>query len=217
MIVAADSAGASATSEPRPLLALLCVAAWAGAASSAGPLGAWPALGGAALLLGAAVLLLDGASSRRILRPRLRLVVLGALAGGAMALATHLAYPPLSRVAPFVGQDAATLYSSFRLPPLGLAALALTPVILGEELVWRGVVQSALVERLGPKTGVAAAAALYALTLAPLGSPVLALAALVLGLGWGALRQATGSLVPALVAHLAWNFVVLLWLPLVAG
>lgn len=215
--MAPDSAVAGATPAPRPLLALLCVAAWTGAASSAGPLGVWLALGGAALVLGAAVLLLDGASSRRALRPTLRLVLIGALAGIAMAAITHLAYPPISRIAPFVGRDAAALYSSFRLPPLGLAALALTPVILGEELVWRGVVQSALVRRLGPKAGVAAAAALYALTLAPLGSPVLALAALVFGLGWGVLRQATGSLVPPLVAHLAWDFIVLLWLPLVAG
>ena len=49
---------------------------------------------------------------------------------------------------------------------------------------------------------------------APLGSPSLVLAALSCGLVWGALRAATASLVPTLVAHLLWDFVVLLWLPL---
>lgn len=99
-------------------------------------------------------------------------------------------------------------------PSLVVASVALVPVIVGEELVWRGVVQASLVQRLGASRGVALAAVVYALVHAPLGSPVLVAVAFFCGLAWGALRATTASLVPGLVAHLLWDVLVLLWLPL---
>ena len=87
-------------------------------------------------------------------------------------------------------------------------------MILGEELVWRGVVQTALMRRLGPWPAVPVGALSYTLAHAPLGSPVLLVVALSCGVVWGALRAASGSLVPTLVAHLLWDLLVLLWLPL---
>lgn len=195
-------------------LALGCVAAWLAAASSARLLGIWLAIGGAAVVLGIAVLVLDRAASRATLRPSLRLVLLGTVVGGMMTAATHLLYPLLIATAPFIARDTAFLYSAFRAPSLAIASLALVPVILGEELVWRGVVQAALVQRCGSWAGISLTAAAYALAHAPLGSPVLVLAALLCGLCWGALRIASGSLVPTLVAHLLWDALVLLWLPL---
>ena len=46
------------------------------------------------------------------------------------------------------------------------------------------------------------------------GSPVLVAVAFFCGLAWGTLRATTASLVPTLVAHLLWDVLVLLWLPL---
>lgn len=195
-------------------LALACIAVWVAAASSTGPLGIWPAIGGAAVALGGAALVLDGAASRRILRPSPRRVLLGASLGCAMTASTYLLYPLLVRGAPLIADDTSLLYAAFRAPSLPVASLALAPVILGEELVWRGVVQAEAVRRLGPWPGVALAALAYALAHAPIGSPLLVLVALPCGLFWGALRAASASLVPALVAHLVWDFTVLLWLPL---
>lgn len=208
-------AGAPAPAES-PLFPLGCVAVWAAAAASGRLLGIWTALGAASLALGIAVFLAGGAAARKLLQPRLLHVLAGAAAGGAMAAATYLLYPPLVRVAPFLGGDLAHLYSAFRAPSRAVVALALAPVVLGEELVWRGVVQTAAAGFTGPARGVALSAVLYALALAPLGSPVLVLAALACGLCWSALRAATGSLVPPLVAHLVWDSVVLLWLPLIS-
>ncbi len=165
-------------------------------------------------MLGLAVLLLDRRASTELLRPSPRLVLLGATAGGLMAAATHLLYPPLARLLPFVATDAAQLYAAFRAPSLLVASLALLPVILGEELVWRGVVQGSLVRRLGAVKGVTLAAVVYALVHVPLGSPVLVAAAFGCGLAWGALRVRTASLVPTLLSHLLWNGLVLVWLPL---
>lgn len=195
-------------------LALASVVVWLAAAASTGPLGIWVAIGGTAVALGLAVLLFDPSASTALLQPSPRLVLLGAAAGGVMAAATYLLYPPLARILPFIATDTTQLYAAFRAPSLVVALVALVPVIVGEELVWRGVVQASLVQRLGAWGGVALAAVVYALVHAPLGSPVLVAVAFFCGLAWGTLRATTASLVPTLVAHLLWNVLVLVWLPL---
>jgi membrane protease YdiL (CAAX protease family) len=198
----------------RTSLALASMVVWLVAAASARPLGIWLTIGGAAVVLGAAVLVLDGAATRRTLRPSTRLVAVGATAGGLMAAATYLLYPALARLSPSVATDTARLYAWFRALPAVMAALALLPVIIGEELVWRGVVQAELVRRFGSWRGVTLAALAYTLAHAPLGSPLLVAAALLCGIAWSTLRAVSGSLVPSLLAHLVWDVLVFLWLPL---
>ena len=195
-------------------LAFTSIVAWLAAAAIAGPLGIWPAIGGVAVLLGVAVVLFDRPAPTALLQPSPRLVLLGATAGGLMAAATYLLYPVLARLVPFIATDTARLYSAFRAPSPAFASMALVPVVVGEELVWRGAVQASLVRRLGAWRGVALAAIVYALVHAPLGSLVLVAGAFFCGLAWGALRATTASLVPTLVAHLLWDVLVLLWLPL---
>jgi membrane protease YdiL (CAAX protease family) len=195
-------------------LAVASIIVWLAAAASTGRLGLWTAIGGAAVSLGVAILLLDRPAPAALLQPSARRVLLGAVAGAAMAAATYLLYPLMIRVAPFVATDTAALYAAFRAPSYILASVALVPIIVGEELVWRGVVQTALLPRAGTAGAVLLAAAVYGLVHAPLGSPVLVAAAFCCGLVWGALRAATGSLVPSLVAHLLWDALVLFWWPL---
>jgi membrane protease YdiL (CAAX protease family) len=195
-------------------LAFVSVVVWLAAAALAGPLGILPAIGGAAVALGVAVLLFDRPAATALLRPGPRLVLLGAGAGGLMAAATYLLYPLLARLVPFVAADAARLFGALRAPTPLLAAVAIVPVIIGEELVWRGVVQASLVRRLGVWKGVTMAAVVYALVHAPIGSSVLVAIAFSCGLAWGTLRATTASLVPSLVAHLLWDVLVLFWLPL---
>jgi len=209
-----DDLGASTVRSTTTSLAVACVVVWLVASASAGALGIWLALGGASVALGVAILVFDRAASLRLLRPSVRLVLVGVAVGWSMAAATYLLYPVVARVLPFIPTDTARLYASFRAPPLVVAALALLPVIVGEELVWRGVVQTASVRRLGPRRGVIVAALAYALAHAPLGSPVLVVVALSCGMAWGALRAASASLLPGLLAHLVWDILVLLWLPL---
>jgi membrane protease YdiL (CAAX protease family) len=195
-------------------LAFVCVVAWLVAAASAEVLGIWSAIGGAAVLLGLAVLRFGQPSPGARLKPSVRLVLLGAALGGLMAVATHLAHPLVVRALPFVAQETERLYAAFRAPSLVVAAVGLVPVVAGEELVWRGLVQTALVRRFGAWRGVLLGALVYGLALLPLGLPLLAVVAFFCGLAWGALCALTGSLVPTLVAHLLWDVLVLLWLPL---
>ena len=197
-----------------PHLALVCFVVWLIAVASADALGLWIAVGGVGMVLGAVALVFDRASSREMLRPKLVFIALGAAVGGVMAAGTYALYRLLSMVAPFAARDTAHLYSAFRAPSSTIAAVALTPIILGEELVWRNVVQSALTRRFGVWQGAILAAMAYALVLIPLRSPVMLMAALGCGLVWSGLRACTKSLVPALVAHLVWDAIVLIWLPL---
>jgi len=193
---------------------LACGSILAWLVANAGTLDIWLANGSAALALGSAVLLFDRAASTALLRPNVRLLLLGGAVGASMAAATYRLYALVLRGWPFVATDMAHLYAAFRAPSTVVAAAALVPVIVGEELVWRGVVQTLFVQRLGLLRGVTGAALVYALVQAPLGSPSLVVAAFSCGLVWSALRAATGSLVPTLVAHLLWDFAVLLWMPL---
>jgi membrane protease YdiL (CAAX protease family) len=193
---------------------LSCIAAWLAAAACARFIGIWLAIGVTSVVLGIAVFVLDRPAAGKLLRPSPALILLGAATGGLMALATRLAYPIVAHRFPFIVTDIARLYASFRGPASFIAIAALAPIILGEELVWRGVVQTSLVQRLGRGAGVALAAVAYGLSHVPFGSPVLAAVAILCGFAWGGLREMTESLVPALVAHLVWDVLVLLWLPL---
>ncbi len=209
-----DALGILTVKSRSTTLAFASTAGWLAAAAMTGPLGIWLAIGGAAIALGLAVLLFQRPASTALLQPSPRLVLLGAAAGSVMAVATYLLYPLFARILPFIATDTLQLYAAFRVPSLVVASVALVPVILGEELVWRGVVQTTLVDRFGSWRGVALAAVVYALVHVPLGSAVLVAAAFSCGLAWGTLRATTSSLVPTLVAHLLWDAIVLLWLPL---
>ena len=198
-------------------LPIACVVVWIVAAAGARVLGVWLAVGGAAIALGVAVWALDRNRARKLLRPSAGLIAVGAAVGGAMAAVTHLLYPVVAHHVPSIAADAATLYAAFRAPSPAVAAIALGPVVIGEELVWRGAVQAALVGRFGRRGGVFLAAVAYALAHAALGSPLLLVVAFLCGLAWGALRVASRSLIPPLVAHLVWDVLVLLWLPLDRG
>lgn len=209
-----DATGILSLKSRSTSLAFASIVVWLAAAASTRSLGIWSAIGGAATALGLAVLLFDRPAATALLQPSLRLLLLGAIVGSMMAAATCFLYPLFARVLPFIATDTALLYTTFRAPPLVVASVALVFVIVGEELVWRGVVQASLVRRLGAWRGVALAAVVYSLVHVPLGSPVLVAVAFFCGLAWGALRATTASLVPTLVAHLLWDVLVLLWLPL---
>ncbi len=199
--------------EPVEKLAIACVLLWLLAALSTHVVGIWWGFGVAAVVLGSVALARDPHAPRS-LSPTAGQLLLGTAAGGAMIAATYVLYPPFTRLMPYLAHDTAALYAAFRAAPPVIATLLLLPVIVGEELVWRGVVQRALSQRLGLVSGGCLAALVYALAHTPLGSPVLALAALLCGLAWAGLRAATGSLVAPLVAHVLWDLFVLLFLPL---
>jgi membrane protease YdiL (CAAX protease family) len=176
-------------------------------------LGVWGGVGGAALLLGAAFIRAYPKTLSPLWQFRRRHLVLGVGAGIVMIAATYALYPLLTARFPDLQVQTRELYHLFNSGPATLRLL-LPLVILGEELVWRGAAQSAAMNRLGPLWGALVTALVYGAAHVPVGSPLLAGVAFACGLYWGLLRAYSGSLVPALLSHLMWDLLVMLWLPL---
>jgi len=203
-------------------LAVICAVAWTVAAAFSGVLGIWLAVGSVAVALAILVAVIDFPATRSDLRPTVPLVAIGLAVGGVMSAATYWLYPIVLGAVPSIATDTASLYAAFRAPSQVVTSIAFVPVVIGEELVWRGVVQRAIADRLkftdrpwmGMLAAVSVTAVIYALAHAPIGSPVLVLVALCCGIVWSTLRAVTGSVAPALVAHLLWDLLILIWLPL---
>lgn len=171
------------------------------------------------LLGGYAVL---GAWSVAVLRREHRLVELGKPKSGDVTLGivsglvlTGAAFFALRVVAPHTSPRSAWLfglYSQFGdVQGEGVQTAGLLGVVVLEELVWRGLVQTHCVDAWGPRRGTPAAAVLYGLahlpalfTMQTAGAglnPLLPVGALACGLVWGTLVLLTGRLAPAIVCH----------------
>ena len=96
-------------------------------------------------------------------------------------------------------------------------------VAAAEELVWRGLVTQILADRVGSRTAWAWAAGLYALSFVPTLwalatpaglDPILPLAALAGALLWGGMARLFGTLVPSILAHALFDWLVLVVFPL---
>jgi membrane protease YdiL (CAAX protease family) len=98
-----------------------------------------------------------------------------------------------------------------------MADMAIIAVLagVGEELLFRGVVQEAIAHRFGPIVGLAAASVLFGL-MHPLSRDYAVLTGLV-GVYLGGLFLATGSLVAPIVTHAVYDFVALVYLVRWAG
>lgn len=216
--MAIELRGARGRRQAAPPLAIACVLVWFAAGLAARWVGIWPALGGAAVVLGTWALLADASGVRSSLAPgRWHLakgLTLGLGTGVATIAATYLLYPVVVGAAPWLAAQADALYDAFRAPSTLVVALALVPIVIGEEVVWRGAVQGAFGRRTGTWRTAVLTAALYALAGAAVGSTLLVLISFALGLAWSLVRGWSGSLLAPIVAHVTWNVVVLLWLPL---
>jgi membrane protease YdiL (CAAX protease family) len=190
-------------------VAAACVAGWALGACLAQRVGEWPALGSTAVVCGLLVVLGMGRALAPKLVPRLRDALLGILAGAIMVGGTRFLFAWIAPRAPSLFSDTKALYASFRTLPWAVSAALLVPVVLGEELAWRGAVQGALESRLGVKGAAVGAVLLYTAVHVLEGSTVMVLAALGCGIIWSCLRAYTGSLTASVLSHLLWDLVVL--------
>jgi membrane protease YdiL (CAAX protease family) len=125
----------------------------------------------------------------------------------AFAAMTRWPVGPLRRIREFLDEAVLPL-----LRGCGLAELALLALLAGagEELVFRGVLQPALVRRLGTLPGLLLTSGLFGL-LHPITLTYVVLAAAI-GLYLGVVALAGGNLLPVIVAHALYDFVVLVYL-----
>jgi len=189
--------------------ASVCVVGWTVGALAARKVGLWPAMGTTAVVLGAATLLFAYAELAPLLRPRARELPIGLAAGAVMLVATYALFDLLVPLAPTLFGDTTGLYAEFRTLRWWTAVALLVPVICGEELVWRGCVQSAIAARTSPRSAALFTPIVYAAAHVPLGSPVLVLTALGGGVLWSLLRTFTNGVCAPIVAHFVWDLVIL--------
>ncbi|MBX6311408.1 MAG: CPBP family intramembrane metalloprotease [Isosphaeraceae bacterium] len=152
-----------------------------------------------------------GISPWASLRPEPRAVVLGAAATLPMLAAflplAHSSWPPLRRIRRFFEEEIRPLLGRCTLAALILLGLAAG---VGEETLFRGVLQAALTRWLGTWPALALASLLFGL-LHPITPAYLVLAAL-LGAYLGALWLASGNLLVPVVAHALYDILALVYL-----
>jgi membrane protease YdiL (CAAX protease family) len=190
------------------LTALAMALLWALGAWESHAYGIWGALGVSAVLLSATVLALEGRAVIGNGR-HARLWPIGIGAGLVMAGGTMVLFRPVMTAFPTLFGDVSRLYAAFGDRGSVATILLLPVIVIGEEIVWRGAVQGALARRMRWLPAAVVGALVYALAHTPVGSPALVLTCLGAGFCWSALRGITDSLPATVMAHLVWDFAVL--------
>ncbi|MEO8216776.1 MAG: CPBP family intramembrane glutamic endopeptidase [Acidobacteriota bacterium] len=170
----------------------------------------WPAIAIPALIMVAAVLITDRIAMGSLFRPSIRSLSLALAAAAAMLGVTYLLFPFVTRSIPSVREQTEAIYSQFLAGrPLAAIVAFVLPIILAEEILWRGAFQEA-VRRRSRGGSALISAAVYAAAHAPLGSALLVAVAFICGLYWSILRERSSSLLPSLIAHVAWDLALIL-------
>jgi uncharacterized protein len=91
------------------------------------------------------------------------------------------------------------------LSPVVVGALLFFPIGFGEEIFWRGFVQTGFSKKWGPSSAFALTTLLYVGVHVPTGNPVLILAAFTCGVFWGGIYMTFGRLVPVVISHMVWD------------
>ena len=197
-----------------PLLAPIIVIAWLAATAFVPDVRLGIAIVG--IGGGAIVLALEAGFFRRMLTPSIKLVGIGLTAAVVMIVATYGLYPIVAHAIPGVALSTHELYANkLRIPhPNAMVLLVTGLIVIGEELLWRGVVQEAVQSvpvwgRRGGLLSVPVSAVIYGLSHILIGSTLLTIVAVICGLFWSTIRLRTHSLLPALIAHLIWDMTIL--------
>ncbi len=118
-------------------------------------------------------------------------------------------------ILPFKDSQISMVYGNkAQASPLVIGLLLLLVIGPGEELFWRGFVQTRFAQKFGPNRGYVLAAAVYGGVHLITGNFMLVLAALVCGFYWGYLYKRGGSLIPVLISHALWDLTIFVLLPL---
>ena len=149
-----------------------------------------------------------------LLRPTLTRVGIGLASATALYLAADLFMAGLRVGLPALAAQVDTVYAWGETAPLGLRLALLGPIVLGEDLLWRGAITLPLAARFGAIGGCVLAGAAFAVAHLTSGPPLLWVAALAMGTIWSALAVRTRSLVPVVVSHLVWDLLVMFVRPL---
>jgi membrane protease YdiL (CAAX protease family) len=149
----------------------------------------------------------------RAFRTNTRGVLSGLALGVLMTVATYPAFQLAVKVMPSLDAQVQSLYHGARSTTLPKALAWTSAVILAEELLFRGILPSALSHLTSKRNAYTLAVLVYMLAQLGSGSFIVALLALACGTIWTILRVRTQSLLPALIAHAIWTPTTILLYP----
>jgi membrane protease YdiL (CAAX protease family) len=147
------------------------------------------------------------------LRPTARAIAIGLGTGIAMTALTYPVFQVASALVPVLDTQVEVLYHGARSTTLARALGWTIPVILAEELLYRGAFPAALRPWLSELNCYGVSLFFYALAQGGTGSWIVMAMAVVCGAIWSLLRVYTGSLVAPLIAHLIWTPTVIFLYP----
>lgn len=196
---------------------VLALAVWIGAFLLITRLGTWAPLAVAGPVLAIFVLLRDG-DARKLLRPRISLVLLGLAMGTTMTIATYVLFDVFSRMTPQLKPLTTLLYGELHAP--GFTRLergVLIPLVaIAEEVVFRGtVLPNRDVGRRRAVTAVLLNSLVVGVAHLASGNWLLAVVAALTAIVWGGMRVWTRSSVPSVVTHVMWDLAILVFWPLI--
>lgn len=157
-----------------------------------------------------------GARARALFTVTARSALVALALGAVLVAVTHGAYRVASIAYPELAVAVRALYASIDVGASGLTLVILTAiVVVGEEIVWRGVAVD-LATNAGSRITIGAiSVALYAVPQLVGGVPLLIVAATLLGGVFATQRLVTGRLTDALLTHVVWSVAVFVVVPLV--
>lgn len=119
---------------------------------------------------------------------------------------------------PFKDAQISSVYNNRSQGNLVLIGLLLLFIIgPGEEIFWRGFIQTSFSKWFGENRGYVITALLYAGVHITTGNFMLIIAAMICGLYWGWLYKKEKSLAPIIISHALWDLTIFVILPVRAG
>jgi Predicted metal-dependent membrane protease len=147
-------------------------------------------------------------------RIRLKDIAIGVVSAAVLYFIFYLGNIISSYIFPFKDAQIMSVYSNRSQGNLIYIGLLLLFVIgPGEELFWRGYIQSAFMSKFGENKGFIIATLLYAGVHILTGNFMLIIAALVCGLFWGWLYKKDKRLAPILISHALWDLTIFVLFP----
>ncbi len=170
----------------------------------------------ASLLAAISLATMDPARRREELAVTPRHILTGAASAVGLYFVFRLGGWLLPMLLRSAGSEIPSVYAYGHGTSLGLISFLLLFVTgPAEEVYWRGFLQHHLARRSGPVPGLLLSTAIYAIVHIWTFNVSLILAAFVAGLAWGLLYMTQKSLVPSIISHSLWGFIIFVVFPVV--
>ena len=175
----------------------------------------WTGMGFAAGILSILALYIDRKNLKEIYSFKVSHIAVGLISAAALYLIFYLGNYLSRLMFTFAGGEVAGIYNNkVQADYVVISLLLLFWIGPAEEIFWRGFVQSNLNKKFGDVKGLIYASLIYALVHIWSFNFILIMAALLCGFFWGYMFNRYKSVVPGIISHAIWDFVIFIVIPI---